>query len=214
MVIQQMYTAYVESNKQPVGKITKDANESSERVLLAQTGKKEEAKSGRGRWKKRPTMEEYNALVSELAKAKNQLSQQKAFIDRLKASKANAAADQTSGSSGDKRKFEVEKGMKEKAKKAAAKPQKYPSLKPGTQGWKIMSPTGPISDSGSDQDEDSDDKVEVSKQKAKYARVSTDQINPKRERVCFATVKIQHVEETPEKDVTLDQPESPDGPMT
>ena len=70
-------------------------------------------------------------------------------------------------------------------------------------------------DSDSDQDEDSEDEVEVSRQKAKYARVSSDhQINPHRERAFFARVKMQQVEETPEKDVTLDQPESPDGPMT
>ena len=48
-------------------------------------------------------MEEYDALASELATAKNQLLQQKIFIERLKASKANAAADtnQTGGKSGD-----------------------------------------------------------------------------------------------------------------
>jgi hypothetical protein len=213
-VINQMYTAYVLLNKQPVGKLTKDANEASERVLLAQTGTKDETKSGRGRWKKRPTMEEYEALVSKLAKAKSQLSQQKIFIERLKTSKANAAADQTSGTSGDKRKFEVEKA-RAKAKKAATKPQKSPTLKPGSKGWKIMSPTGPTSDSGSDQDEDSEDEVKVSRQKAKYARVSSDhQINPHRERAYFARVKMQQVVETPEKDVTHDKPESADGPMT
>ena len=55
---------------------------------------------------------------------------------------------------GDKRKFDVEKAKKAKAKKAISKPQKSPTLQSGSKGWKIMSPTGPISESDSDHDED------------------------------------------------------------
>ncbi len=77
----------------------------------------------------------------------------------MKAFKANAAADtnHTGGKSGDKCKFDVEKAknLKAKAKKAVSEPQKSPTLKSGSKGWTIMSPTGPISDSDSDHDEDS-----------------------------------------------------------
>ena len=97
----------------------------------------------------------------------------------MKTSKANAHTNPTTEkpaapTTGEKRKYDLEKAKKAKAKKLAEKVQKSPT---SASGFRILNTGDPISESGSDSVEESDDE-EVSYQTVKMARMRSDPWSP------------------------------------